>query len=328
MEQRKHVAIFSGGNSGEHQISINSAKLILSHIDQQRFCPWLVVVRGEEWLCDVHGSWVPVDRNDMTILVEGDEIRFDVVYMMIHGTPGEDGMLQGYFDLMGIPYTSSNRLTSALTFNKFFCSRYVSLANCVNTADALMIRRGGRVNPEEILELSGLPCFVKPNNGGSSVGMSKVKRAEELIPAIEKAFQEDEEVLVEAFIKGTEITCGVFSMEGNLVVLPLTEIVPKTEYFDFEAKYRGASEEITPARISAADEQEIKRVSALLFRHLHCQGVVRFDYILSEQGLFFLEVNTVPGMSAESIVPQMLAHHGMSLTDFITNLIEESKSRE
>jgi D-alanine-D-alanine ligase len=323
MTTKPNIAVMAGGNSGEHIISVNSAKLIMEHISLDHFTPWLIVVKGDEWICETGIRRTTVDRNDFSITHDDVKIKFDAVFNIIHGTPGEDGMLQGYLDMLKVPYTSCGRLTSALTFNKYACSRYVSAAGCVNIADAVLIRSGADISVDEILAVTALPCFVKPNNGGSSVGMSKVKEADELEEAIRVAFQEDEEVLVEAFIKGTELTCGVFAMDGKLVVLPLTEIVSKTEYFDFEAKYHGKSEEITPARISEMDETAVKHVSSLLYRHLGCKGVVRFDYILSDRGLFFLEVNTVPGMSKESIIPQQLAHHGMSVTDFITGLLRE-----
>lgn len=320
----KNVAVIAGGNSGEHGISVKSASLIMEHIDRHRFQPFLVIVKGTEWICVDSRFQIPVNKNDMSISIDDDAIRFDVVFNIIHGTPGEDGMLQGFLDMMGIPCTSSGRLTSALTFNKYMCSRYVSQAGCVNQADAVLLRQGADYSGRDILEVTGLPCFVKPNKGGSSVGMSKVHHAEELDVAIGKAFEQDDEVLIQAFIKGIEVTCGVFTMGGNLVVLPLTEIVPKTEYFDFEAKYQGMSEEITPARIPRDQEIEVKRISSFLYRYLDCRGVVRFDYILSDKGLFFLEVNTIPGMSKESIVPKQLAYHGLSFTDFITCLIEEA----
>ncbi|MFO7723849.1 MAG: D-alanine--D-alanine ligase [Bacteroidales bacterium] len=322
--QKKNIAVMAGGNSGEYGISVNSANLILEHINRDLFTPWLVIIKGEEWICETGQNRIPLDRNDFSVTVDGVRIRFDAVFNIIHGTPGEDGMLQGYLDMMGVSYTSCGRLTSSLTFNKYACSRFVTAAECVNIADAVLIRHGAHASPDEILAVTGLPCFVKPNNGGSSVGMSKVKEAAGLEDAIHLAFEEDDEVLVEAFIGGTEVTCGVFSRGGKVIVLPITEIVPKTEYFDFEAKYHGKSDEITPARIAEKDETEVKRVSALLYRYLGCKGIVRFDYILSDRGLFFLEANTVPGMSKESIVPQQLAHHGLSVTDFITGLIEDA----
>lgn len=321
---KKNIAIIAGGNSGEHQISLNSASLILEHIDPKRFAPYLVIIKGTNWICRMEGGDYPVNISDFTVRAGETHLRFDAVFNIIHGTPGEDGMIQGYFDMLGIPCTSSGRLTSALTFNKYMCSRFVSSAGCVSTADAVLIRKGAEVKPDDILAVTGLPCFVKPNNGGSSVGMSKVKVAEKLPAAIRKAMKHDTEVLVEAFVKGTEVTCGVFSHKGSIMVLPLTEIVSKREYFDFTAKYKGKSEEITPARISEDQETGIKRISSILYRHLNCRGVVRFDYILTSGGPYFLEVNTIPGMSRESIIPQMLAHHGISLRDFITAMIQNA----
>jgi D-alanine-D-alanine ligase len=322
--QKMNIAVLAGGNSGEYQVSINSAANIMAHLNRDEFTPYLLVVRGDEWFCDVNGVSIPVKKSDLSVKTPEGILRFNLVFNIIHGTPGEDGMLQGYLDLIGIHYTSSGRLTSALTFNKYFCSRYVSVARCVNHADVVLIRKGSEYAVDEILEITGLPCFVKPNKGGSSVGMSKVKQVGELVTAIVKAFEQDDEVLIEAFVAGTEVTCGVYAMDGQLVVLPLTEIVSKTEYFDYEAKYHGKSDEITPARIPEELATEIKRISALLFRHLDCRGFVRFDYIISDRGIFFLEVNTVPGMSRESIIPQMLAYHGLPLQDFLTGMIREA----
>jgi D-alanine-D-alanine ligase len=321
---RPKIAVVAGGNSGEYEVSLKSAANIMIHIDRERFDPYLIVMIGNDWFCEIRGEQVVVNRSDFSLTINGRALRFDLVFNIMHGTPGEDGILQGYFDLIGIPVTSSGRLTSALTFNKYFCSRFVSALRCVNLTDVVVVKKGSDIVADDILAITALPCFVKPNQGGSSLGMSKVKTAEELIPALEKAFEQDDTVLAEAFIGGTEVTCGVFRKNGQIVVLPLTEIVPKTEYFDYAAKYLGESEEITPARISIEEETEIKRVSALLFQYLECRGFVRFDYILSPRGLYFLEVNTVPGMSNESIIPQMLEYHGMSMQDFLSAVIEEA----
>jgi D-alanine-D-alanine ligase len=323
-QKRPIVAVTAGGNSGEYTVSLNSAANIMAHIDTSRFEPLLFVLQGDQWFCDTEGQQIGVDKSDFSFTRNQQRVTVDVVFNMVHGTPGEDGILQGYFDLLGIPCTSSGRLTAALTFNKYFCSRFVAGARCVNLTDSVMIRRGAEYQPEEILAVTGIPCFVKPNQGGSSVGMSKVKTEKELIPAISLAFEQDREVLVEAFIAGTEVTCGVFTQNGQTIVLPLTEIVSKTEFFDYEAKYHGQSDEITPARIGLAEETEVKRVSALLYKYLECKGFVRFDYIISSKGVFFLEVNTVPGMSKESIIPQMLEYHGLPLSDFCTAILEET----
>jgi len=321
---RPKIAVVAGGNSGEYEVSLKSAANIMANIDRERFDPYLIVMIGGDWFCEIGGERLEVNRGDFSLPINGVPLKFDLVFNIMHGTPGEDGILQGYFDLLGIPVTSSGRLTSALTFNKYFCSRFVSALQCVNLTDVVVVRDGSDIVVDDILAITSLPCFVKPNQGGSSLGMSKVKTADELIPAVEKAFGEDDTVLVEAFIGGTEVTCGVFRKDGQIVVLPLTEIVPKTEYFDYAAKYLGESEEITPARIPIEEETEIKRISALLFQYLECKGFVRFDYILSPHGLYFLEVNTVPGMSNASIIPQMLAYHGMSMQEFLSAVIQEA----
>ncbi len=322
-KKRINVAVVAGGNSTEYEVSLRSAENIMNHINRSLFNPFLVLMKGDEWCCVVDGVKMSVDKGRFSLFLEDEKIMFDVVFNMIHGTPGEDGMLQGYFDLLEIPVTSCGRLTSALTFNKYFCNRFVAATQSVNLTDLVVIRKGSQIHQDDILSVTGLPCFVKPNQGGSSLGISKVKSANELQPALDLAFEQDDTVLAEAFIDGLEVTCGVFLSKGEVVVLPLTEIVPKTEYFDYAAKYLGKSDEITPARIDIETENEIKRVSVYLFKLLECKGFVRFDYIINPKGLYFLEVNTVPGMSKESIVPQMLQHHGMSMGDFITAIIEE-----
>lgn len=320
----KRVAIVYGGNSNEYEVSVKSASVIIKHIDKEKYDPYPVRIKASKWICETGARNIEVDKSSMSFLKAGRRLRFDVVFNIIHGTPGEDGLLQGVLDMDGVPYTSAGMLTSALTFNKWMCSRLVSTTKVVNIADSLLIRRGSKIDTEKIISEISIPCFVKPNKGGSSLGISKVKRSDELDNAINLAFEQDDEVLIESFIDGTEVTCGIFEMNNDIIVLPLTEIVPKTEYFDYDAKYKGKSDEITPARINIEDENEIKRVSSILYKYLDCKGLVRFDYILSDKGLFFLEVNTVPGMSEESIVPQQLNYHGISLKEFITIVIEQA----
>ncbi|MCD4680424.1 MAG: D-alanine--D-alanine ligase [Bacteroidales bacterium] len=308
------IAIAAGGNSGEYEISINSAGVIYENIDQSKYDAYIIHIKSQDWTYqDSKGEVIEVDKNDFSIVVKGEKITFDCVFIAIHGTPGEDGKLQGYFDLLGIPYTSCDLTTSALTFNKSYCNRVVSSFG-VNTPKSVHLFRNNEIKVKEIIEKFSLPCFVKPNNGGSSVGMSKVVEEEELLKAVQIAFQEDDQVLIEEYIEGTELTCGIIQSKGDRIIFPVTEIVSSKEFFDFEAKYtEGMADEIVPARISDEISDECKRVSAMLYNKLNCSGLVRFDYIFKSGKFYFLEVNTVPGLSEGSIVPKMAAAMGMSL---------------
>jgi D-alanine-D-alanine ligase len=316
-----NVAIVCGGDSGEFDVSMNSARQVYQHLDRGNYSPYLVRIQKCNWVCLIDGKEYPVNKDNFTILNEGNLIRFDVVFNIIHGTPGEDGKLQGYFDLLGIPYTSSNVTTSALTFNKSFCKRVVASMG-VRTANSIHLFND-TVDPEyAVWEEIAFPCFVKPNNGGSSVGMSKVNKAEELEPALKKAFHEDDEVLVEDFIQGRELTCGVIRSEGEVVAFPVTEIISKTDFFDYEAKYKsGLADEVVPADISKDVADKCKKISVDLYGKLNCRGVVRFDYIYSNYEFYFLEVNTVPGLSEQSIVPKMARAYGWSMTELFTRMI-------
>jgi len=322
---KKKIAIVAGGNSGEREISLKSAAVVKANLDPKKFEGYIIDIHHHDWIyIDEKKKKRSIDKNDFTIKLNNRKIKFDVVFIAIHGTPGEDGKLQGYFDLLGIPYTSCGQVTSALTFNKSYTNKVVS-AFGVKTSKSVHLFKTNIINIKRILNEVTLPCFVKPNNGGSSVGMSKVKKEKDLKPAIVKAFKEDNEVLVEEFAQGTEITCGVFRSKGNLIVFPITEIVSKKEFFDYEAKYSaGKSEEITPARISTQTEAECKATSCLIYNKLNCKGVVRIDYIVTSKGISFLEVNTVPGLSEMSIIPQQAKSMGFSIDKLFTMIIEEA----
>lgn len=323
-EMKKNIAIFAGGDSGEYEISLKSGKVIEKNIDKTYFNTWFIHVKGRSWTYQLpDGQLVEIDKNDCSLALPGGKIIFDAIFIAIHGTPGENGILQGYFELMKIPYTSSDVLTSALTFNKSFCNRVV-MTHGVQVSPSVHIFSDDQYDVNGIIKAVGLPCFIKPCNSGSSVGMSKVNTLEELKPAIELAFQYDDQVLIEHFIKGREITCGVFRTEGNVITLPITEVVSKKEFFDYEAKYTtGMSEEITPADIDEEVAKKCRATSTFLYRRLNCKSVVRFDYIFNEDGLFFLEVNTIPGQSENSIVPQQARCMGLSITDLYTLLLNE-----
>ncbi len=326
----KNVALVYGGFSREEEISKNSAKCILSTLDRNKYFVFPILVQTNGWYHVYSEKMYKVDKNDFSFFSIFGDTKPDIAYIMIHGTPGEDGLLQGYFDLLGIPYTTCNAFVSALTFNKASTKYYLG-QHGIKTAPSVLLRKGGVVRPEQLMGKLGLPMFVKPNNGGSSFGATKVKTPDEVLPAIQKAFAEDHEVLIESFIEATELTCGVMKVCGKEYVFAPTEIVPKKEmqkeFFDYEAKYKGLAEEITPARVSDAVIQEIQKLSSRIYDILGCNGVVRIDYLLSGDDLYFMEVNTVPGMSEASIIPQQASHYGLSMSDLNDLLIEDALMR-
>jgi D-alanine-D-alanine ligase len=323
---KKKVALVTGGLSGEAQISYKSAVTVNSNLDRSKFDVFQIDVNPSGWwYTPENGTPQKVNRDDFSITDSGSKINFDVVLLCIHGTPGEDGKLQGYFDMLGLPYTSCDAATSALTFNKRYTVAVAAFGG-ISVANSMHLFKHTPITPEAILEKLQLPVFVKPNNGGSSIGMSKVTTADALAPALEKAFKEDTQVLVEEFISGREFTIGVFKTKGALQVLPITEIETSNEFFDFEAKYQGKSVETTPANINATMQEQLEAAAKRVYEVLNCRGVVRVDFIYNEQkGLpYMLEVNTVPGQSAASVIPQQVKAMGVSLQDFYTSIIEES----
>ena len=323
---KKKVALVTGGLSGEAQISYKSAITVNSNLDRNKFEVYQIDINPSGWwYTPENGAPQKVNRDDFSITDRGSKINFDVVLLCIHGTPGEDGKLQGYFDMLGLPYTSCDAATSALTFNKRYTVAVAAFGG-ISVANSMHLFKHTPVSPENILAKLQLPVFVKPNNGGSSIGMSKVTTADALAPALEKAFKEDTQVLVEEFISGREFTIGVFKTNGALQVLPITEIETSNEFFDFEAKYQGKSVETTPAIINATMQEQLESAAKRVYEVLNCRGVVRVDFIYNEQkGLpYMLEVNTVPGQSAASVIPQQVKAMGMSLQDFYTSIIEAS----
>ncbi|MCB9046490.1 MAG: D-alanine--D-alanine ligase [Chitinophagales bacterium] len=327
---KKNIALLAGGYSGEYVISIQTAATIRKNLDEKRYNIYTIVVTKEDWWYDTDsGAKVSVDKNDFTLNIDGQKIVFDMAFIAMHGTPGEDGRMQGYLDMMSVPYTSCNAIVSALTFNKSYCNKVVKDFNVVNIANSVHLIKGEPYSVGSILEQIQLPMFVKPNESGSSLGVTKVKSVEELLPAIEKAFKEDDQVLIEEFIEGRELTIGIYKVKGKLHALPATEIVSKNEFFDFEAKYTpGVTNEITPAPISDKVKDMLETKSQYIYRHLNCKGVVRMDYILQNisEKLYFLEVNTMPGQSEASIVPQQVAAAGISLSEFYNSLVEDCLS--
>ncbi|GAB1403001.1 D-alanine--D-alanine ligase [Lentimicrobium sp.] len=323
---KKNILLLTGGYSKEYAISVETGKVVARYLDPGLYNVYAIEVTSGQWFyTDVHGNKHTIDRNDLSLTLEGKKITFDAAFIAIHGTPGEDGILQGYLDMMHIPYNTCGHTTAALTFNKFFTNEVVQSAG-LNVARTVYLHQRDFYNVNDILSVTGLPCFVKPNSNGSSVGMSKVKNSESLEPAIQAAFLTDSEVLIQEYIEGMEVTCGIYEKNGKAVILPLTEVVPHNEFFDYEAKYTsGKADEISPARISDELTTECKQLSLRLYRQLNCRGIVRFDYILKDMSKFyFLEANTIPGLSEASIVPKQAAAMGLSLKEFFTDLINET----
>jgi D-alanine-D-alanine ligase len=320
---KKNIALITGGDSGESVISLQSAKVIRENIDKEKYQVHTILLNGKNWkYMGDDGYETMVDKNDFSVTTPAGRITFDAVFIAIHGTPGEDGKLQGYFDIMGIPYTFSGVISSSITFSKNY-THIVASAYGATVARSCMLRSGESYDVSGILKVTGLPCFVKPNNGGSSIGVSKVKSKEEMDAAIQTAFKEDNEVQIEEFLEGPEVTCGILQKGKELIALPMTEIVPKREFFDYTAKYTpGMSEEITPARIPEEIQKKCKELSLHLFRKFNCHGVARFDFIVKNNVPYFLEVNTIPGLSAASIVPKQAEAMGIPLKEFFSILIE------
>ena len=322
---KKNIALLAGGYSGEYVISIQTAATIEKSLDHSLYNVYKIIITKEEWYYE-DGEKIQVDKNDFSLLLNGAKVNFDCVFIAMHGTPGEDGKIQGYLDMLQIPYTTCNSIVSALTFNKSYCNKVVKSFNVVNIANSVHLIKGENYSVGAILDQLKMPVFVKPNESGSSLGVSKVKQVQELLPAIEKAFREDNQVLIEEFIEGRELTIGVYKTNGQLHALPATEIVSKNEFFDYEAKYTpGVTNEITPAKITESLKDQLENKAKYIYRHLNCRGVVRMDFILQNVSnkLFFLEVNTMPGQSENSIVPQQVRESGQTLTDFYGALLED-----
>lgn len=322
---KKIVAIICGGDTSEHDVSMRSAAGIESFMDHDRYEIYKVEMHAGKWEALLPGGErSTVDRNDFSFLVAGERKRPDFCYITIHGVPGENGLLQGYFDLIGMSYSTSGVLVEAMTYDKFVLNNYMRSLG-VSVADSLLIRQGHdkEVLDEDIISRIGLPCFVKPASGGSSFGTTKVKTAEALRPAIDLALQEGEHVMVEAFMAGTEITCGCYKTSRGTTVLPVTEVVPDGEFFDYDAKYNGQVKEITPARISDKLTQRVQTLTSTLYDILDCRGIIRIDYIITEgEKIKLLEINTTPGMTATSFIPQQVRAAGLDIRDVMTEIIE------
>ena len=321
---KRTIAIVAGGDTSEYEVSLRSAQGIYSFIDKEKYTLYIIGMRGLDWHVQLsEGKTLPIDRNDFSFTKEnGEKVKFDFAYITIHGTPGEDGRLQGYFDMLHIPYSCCGVLAAALTYDKFACNQYLKSYG-VRIADSLLLRAGQHVSDDDVVEKIGLPCFIKPSLGGSSFGVTKVKAREEIQPAIAKAFAEAQEVMVEAYMPGTELTCGCYKTREKSIVFPITEVVSHNEYFDYKAKYNGESDEITPARISDSLTDRVKKLTSAIYDILGAQGIIRVDYIITEgEKINLLEVNTTPGMTATSFIPQQVRAAGLDIKDVMTDIIE------
>ena len=323
---KKNIALVTGGFTGESVISLKSAAVIEQNLDSAKFEVYKIIITTESWYFeDQYGGQHQIDKNDFSLQVAGKKVTFDAVFVGLHGSPGEDGKLQGYFDMLQIPYTSCDALTSAISMNKGYTKAIVKDIPGLHVARSCQFFENHPANAETIQQELKLPYFVKPNNGGSSIGMSKVKSPAEIQESLDKAFAEDTQVLVEEFIQGREFTIGVYKGKDGIKVLPATEIISSKEFFDFEAKYTpGVSQEITPGRMNAEEVARVNQIAKEVYLKLNCRGVVRIDYILEEAtgDFYFIEINTVPGQSENSIIPQQVRATGRTIQDFYSELIE------
>ena len=326
---KRNIAIVCGGDSSEHDVSLRSAQGLYSFFDKERYNVYIVDIKGQDWHVELSdGTTAKIDRNDFSFVENGKAVLFDYAYITIHGTPGENGILQGYFELVHIPYSTSGVLVEAMTFDKFVLNQYLR-GYGVSVAESLLIRRGYEhlVSDEDILSRVGMPCFVKPANDGSSFGVSKVKNIDQMAPALRKAMMESDEVMVEAFLDGVEITVGCYKTCEKSVVFPVTEVVTHNEFFDYDAKYNGQVEEITPARIPEETARRAKEITSAIYDILHCNGIIRIDYIITKNKdggdkINMLEINTTPGMTPTSFIPQQVKAAGLDIKDVLTDIVE------
>ena len=326
---KRNIAIVCGGDSSEHDVSMRSAQGLYSFFDKERYNIYVVDVKGQDWHVDLqNGDTAKIDKNDFSFKKDGKTVTFDYAYITIHGTPGENGLMQGYFELLHIPYSTSGVLVEAMTFDKYVLNNYLRGFG-VNVAESVLLRRGEeeKYSDEEIEKRIGMPCFVKPAADGSSFGVSKVKNADQLAPALRVAFMGSDEVMVESFMKGTEISIGCYKTRDKAVVFPATEVVTGNEFFDYDAKYNGQVQEITPARLSPETTKRVEEETSRIYDILHCNGIIRIDYIISKDAdgndkINMLEINTTPGMTATSFIPQQVRAAGLDIKDVLTDIVE------
>ena len=319
-----NIAVFTGGDSSESVISVKSAGQVQRWLENSGHTCYIVMVSGSRWMVQTGQGEVALDKNLFGFEENGKVFRFDFAWNMIHGTPGEDGKLQGYFDMMRIPYSSSNHLSAALTFNKYTCKSFLK-QHKVLTPEASLVRKNMETDLEVVAEMVGFPCFVKPNSGGSSFGIAKVVRFDQLQPALDEALKEDHEAIVERYIKGTELTCGLMKCRGEFTVFPVTEIIPKNDFFDYEAKYtEGRAEEITPARVDDGMKRKCQELAMQIYNLTDSSGIIRVDFIAKGNQLYFLELNSIPGMSPESIIPKQVRSAGLTMEEVLQQVIDDA----
>jgi D-alanine-D-alanine ligase len=338
MKEYKSIAVIYGSDSSEWEVSVRSGEFTASQVDGNRFDVYEIFARFGQWTVAAYrkkgqeritlseGERPLVDKSDFSAVVDGAKVKFDFAYIMQHGAPGENGLMQGYLEMIGVPHSGCNAFVSAITFDKFSCKSYLKDVDFVKCADDMFLRKGETYEglAQKAVQKLGLPMFVKPTDGGSSFGVTKVKKVEDFDKAVEYAFSEGNMLIAEAAVVGRELTCAVYFDGQENVALPVIEILTDNEFFDYEAKYNGHSREICPAQIPDSLRDQIQEVSKKIYSHLGCAGLVRVDYIASEEGLYFLEVNTIPGMTSASLVPQMVRAAGMSMTDFLSTVIDNA----
>lgn len=321
---KRNIAVIAGGNSSEREVSLRSANTVLEHLDKEIYNPYLVEIKGKTMCTVLDGNQYPIDLNDFSFSKDGEKIVFNYAYIIIHGTPGENGILEGYLKLLEIPHSTCGVLASSLTFNKFMLNQFLKSFG-IRIADSIMLRKGDVITAADVVEKIGLPCFIKPSDGGSSFGTTKVKEPEQIEQAIAAAFKESDEIMIESFMQGIEVTNGYYKTKKREVFLPVTEVVPKRDFFDYEAKYNGAVEEITPARIPDELRDRIQKLTAAIYNIVGCSGIIRNDYIItSGNKINLLEINTIPGMTETSFIPQQIRAAGMTVKDVLTEIIENS----
>lgn len=321
---KRNIAVIAGGNSSEREVSLRSANTVLEHLDKELYNPYLVEIKGNSMTVITNGTNTPVDLNDFSFSKDGEKVKFEYAYIIIHGTPGENGILEGYLKMLDISHSTCGVLASALTFNKFMLNQFLKSFG-IRIADSIMLRKGDTITAADVVEKIGLPCFIKPSDGGSSFGTTKVKEPEQIEEAIAAAFNESDEIMIESFMQGTEVTNGYYKTKQREVMLPVTEVVPKRDFFDYEAKYNGAVEEITPARIPDELRDRIQMLTAAIYKIVGCNGIIRNDYIITEDNkINLLEINTIPGMTETSFIPQQIRAAGMTVKEVLTEIIENS----
>lgn len=325
--QKRNIAIVCGGDSSEHDVSMRSAQGLYSFFDKERYNIYVVDVKGQDWHVDLqNGDMAKIDKNDFSFKMDGKTVTFDYAYITIHGTPGENGLMQGYFELLHIPYSTSGVLVEAMTFDKYVLNNYLRGFG-VNVADSILVRRGEEIDENEVARRLGMPCFVKPAADGSSFGVSKVKEPDQLAAALRVAFMESNEVMIERYMQGTEISIGCYKTKEKSVVFPATEVVTSNEFFDYAAKYNGQVQEITPARIADATAKAVAEETSRIYDILHCNGIIRIDYIITKDAegndcINMLEINTTPGMTATSFIPQQVRAAGLDITQVLSEIVE------